>query len=70
MTFRTFCETALSNDLICVVTNILHGDPAEIKAAYKYLVDNDERLNKKVDRFTYGISEKYDRTILFVKLED
>lgn len=70
MTFKEFCEKALSNDIIGIVTDILRCDATEIKAAYRYLMDEDERLNKKVDRFTYGISEKYDRTILFVKLED
>ena len=63
MTFKEFCETALSNDRVAILDDCYRGRvlyPA--KACYLYLLDpTDERrpkwaddvLQKEVDRFSW-----------------
>lgn len=80
LSFKEFCEKVLSNDVICIVDDIMHGYPKyESVPAYKFLLekDNPERpfwadkvLNKEVDRFTYGESTSdYRHMHLIVKLK-
>lgn len=79
MKFREFCELALSNDIICIVDDIVHGKPLRKSvAAFQFILDDghqlkpewaNEVLDKEVESFTYGkIASDYKHTHLIVKL--
>ena len=72
MTVREFCEKALSNDLICFVDDILRGEPTEVHAAYRLLMDDDpDILDREVERFTYGKAECFKpRDVLMLQLAE
>ena len=70
MKLREFCECALSNDLIGIVEDIMHETPKEVHAAFRLLENNDDILDREIDRFTYGkCSFLSSREILYVKLK-
>lgn len=70
MTLRDFCETALSNDIIGIVEeDIIRETPNECEAAFRYLLRNDKRLDREIDRFTYGKTDIFPHVILIVKLK-
>lgn len=75
MTVREFCEKALSNDLICFVDDIMRGEPTEVTAAYRLLLDDDaDILDREVERFTYGKAECFEgfksKYVLMLQLAD
>lgn len=72
MTVREFCEKALSNDLICFVDDIMRGEPTEVTAAYRLLMDDDpDILDREVERFTYGKAECFkSRYVLMLQLAE
>ena len=72
MTVREFCEKALSNDLICFVDDILRGEPTEVMAAYRLLLDdNPDILDREVERFTYGKAECFNsKYVLMLQLSE
>lgn len=70
MTLREFCETALSNDVIGIVEDdIIREEPKECCAAFRYLMNEDSRLDREIDRFTFGKTKIHPHTILIVKLK-
>lgn len=71
MTLREFCESALSNDIIGIVENdIIREEPKECQAAFRYLKNEDNRLDREIDRFTFGKTKNRPQTtILIVKLK-
>ena len=52
MKFNDFVKTALSNDIICVVDNIINGTIIKEPEAAFRLIDNDVLANMEIDRFT------------------
>lgn len=81
MEFQEFCEKALSNDVICIVDEIIHGKPVhESVAAYRFLLKKgdparpawaDEVLDKEVERFSYGKAAlDYNHVHFIVKLSN
>lgn len=56
MRLREFCETALSNDLVGFVDDILNPkeEPEKAFACYRLLMENSPLLDREIDRFTYG----------------
>ena len=80
MVFREFCEKTLSNDVIVIVNDIMHGKPLhESVAAYRFLLEDgpgkpewaDEVLDKEVVRFSHGkIAKDYPHTHYIVQLEE
>lgn len=69
MTFKQFTEMALSNDIICIVDDIVSGTVQKQKAAFRYLTDNDKELNMLVDRFTPVKNPKTNHIYIFVSLK-
>ena len=62
MTLREFCETALSNDVIGIVEDdIIREEPKECCAAFRYLMNEDSRLDREIDRFTFQVNKLYAR---------
>lgn len=78
MKFGEFCEKALSNDVICIVDNIMHvKSVSKAVAAYRFLLEDgegkpswaNEMMDKEVERFTYGkCAADYDQVHLIVQL--
>lgn len=52
MTFNDFVKSALSNDIVCVVDDILNGEIIRKPEAAFRLIDNDVLANREIDRFT------------------
>lgn len=80
LTFKEFCEKALSNDVVCIVDDILHGKPKYCSfAAYQFLLEKgnparpsyaDDVLDKEVERFTIGKCDPvYGRSHFIVKIK-
>lgn len=80
LSFKEFCEKALSNDVVCIVDDIMHGKPKYgSAAAYRFLLEKghparpsyaDEVLDKEVERFTIGKCDPvYRHAHLIVKLK-
>ena len=70
MTVKEFCEKSLSNDLIGFVDDVFKDTPTEVKAAYRFLLeDNQDILNREIKRFTYGGVKGCNRDVLIIQIE-
>lgn len=80
MLFKEFCEKALSNDVICIVDDVVNRNLIrEPVAAYRFLLDDDsptkpewanEVLSKKVERFTIAVDCYHNKKSFLVKLNE
>ena len=53
MKFNEFVKTALSNDIVCIVDNIINGNIiAAPEAAFRFI--DGIYADKEIDRFTLG----------------
>ena len=75
MTFNELVKTALSNDVVCVTDDILHGNVFVHDAAFRW-IDNAEYKDREIDRITliprsmlpgYGKNNKFEAIAVTLK---
>lgn len=72
MKLREFCESALSNDLVGFVDDILNpkAEPEKVFACYRLLMENHPFLDREIDRFTYGKVKCANSQVLLIQLKE